>query len=133
MAEAFLHKHAGERFEIHSAGLDPSEIDPLTHRVMEEVSVPPTGHRSKGVREFLGRMTVHHLIVVCARTERECPKLFPGARRHHSWPFPDPALAEGTLDAKLAACRKFHDGIERRILEWLDELDREIRPGTKRS
>lgn len=131
MTEAFLRKHAGERFEIHSAGLEPSEIHPLTYRVMAEVSLPLTGQRSKGVREFLGRIAAHHLIVVCERTERECPKLFLGALRHHFWPFPDPAVIEGTLDEQLAAFRTVRDGIERRILEWLDELDRQKTPTTR--
>ena len=36
MAEAFLKKYAGERFEIFSAGYEPKEINPLTRKVMEE-------------------------------------------------------------------------------------------------
>ena len=32
MAEAILRDHVGERLDIHSAGLDPEEIHPLTSR-----------------------------------------------------------------------------------------------------
>jgi arsenate reductase len=37
MAEAFLRKYTGDRFEVYSAGLKPSLINPLTVRVMEEI------------------------------------------------------------------------------------------------
>jgi arsenate reductase len=133
MAEAFLRKHAGDRFEIHSAGLDTAPIHPLAHRVMEEVSVPLEGHRPKSVREFLGKMTVHHLVVVCEQTERECPRLFPGALRRHFWPFPDPAASERPEEEKLAAFRDVRDGIEKRILEWIDELGPRPVPLTRSS
>jgi arsenate reductase len=119
MAEAPFRKHCGTRFDVYSAGLEASEIHPLAARVMEEIGLPLTEQRSKDARGYLGRMAVHHLIVVCARTERECPKLFPGALRQYSWPFPDPVAVEGALDARLAAFREVRDGIERRILEWL--------------
>lgn len=119
MAEALFRKHCGTRFDVYSAGLDASEIHPLAVRVMEEIGLPLTDQRSKAAREYLGKLPVHHLVVVCARTERECPKLFPGAVRQYSWPFPDPVAVEGTLDVRLAAFREVRDRIERRILEWL--------------
>ena len=100
MTEAFLSKLGGDRFRIFSAGLAASEIHPLTHRVMEEVGIPLTGHHSKSTRDFLGKLAVHHLIIVYERTERECPKLFLGAVRRHSWPFPDPVEVEGSTNAK---------------------------------
>lgn len=119
MAEALLRRHDGGRFNVESAGLEASEIHPLTVRVMEEIGLSLTEHRSKSAREFLGRLAVHHLIIVCERTERECPKLFPGAARQYSWPFPDPVGVDGTVEARLAAFREVRDGIERRVLEWL--------------
>ena len=39
MAEAFLRRHGSDRFEAHSAGLHPKEINPLTVQVMEEVGI----------------------------------------------------------------------------------------------
>ena len=38
MAEAFLRAYAGDHFDVHSAGLEPQEIHPLTFRVMREVA-----------------------------------------------------------------------------------------------
>ena len=37
MAEASLRKYAGDVFEMHSAGLEPKGIHPLTVKVMKEV------------------------------------------------------------------------------------------------
>ena len=123
MAEALFRKHCGTRCDVYSAGLEASEIHPLASRVMAEIGLPLTGQRSKDAREYLGRLAVHHLMVVCARTERECPKLFPGAVRQYSWPFPDPVAVEGSLETRLAAFREVRDGIEQRILDWLSDPD----------
>ena len=117
MTEAFLRAHGGDRFAVYSAGLEAAGIHPLTHQVMEEVGLPLTGHRSKEAREFLGKLPVHHLIVVCERTEPECPKLFPGAARQHSWPFDDPVEVEGSLETRLMAFRSVRDAIQRRVRE----------------
>ena len=54
MAEAFLRKHGGDRFEVFSAGLEPSEINPLTRKVMAEIGLDLCGQYSKGLEQFLG-------------------------------------------------------------------------------
>jgi arsenate reductase (thioredoxin) len=51
MAEAFLRRHGGDRFTIHSAGLHPAAIHPLAHRVMAEVGSPLEEHYAKSVGE----------------------------------------------------------------------------------
>ena len=121
MAEAFVRRHGGDRFRVFSAGLEASAIHPLTARVMEEVGLSLTGQSSKGAKEFLGKLTVRHLIVVCEAAERACPKLFPGVTHRYSWPFPDPVPVQGGLEARLAAFRDVRDAIERRVREWLDD------------
>jgi arsenate reductase (thioredoxin) len=121
MTEAFLRKHGGDRFTVHSAGLHATEIHPLTRRVMAEVGLPLEGQHAKPVRDFLGKLAVHHLIIVCERTERECPKAFLGAMQRHFWPFPDPATVEGDPEKQLTAFREVRDDIERRVREWIRE------------
>jgi arsenate reductase len=39
MAEAFVRKFANDRFEAHSAGLEPKGLNPLTVKVMDEVGI----------------------------------------------------------------------------------------------
>jgi arsenate reductase len=43
MAEAFLRKYAGDRFNAYSAGTEPKEIHPLTRKVMAEQDLKSAG------------------------------------------------------------------------------------------
>lgn len=119
MAEALLRHHAGDRFEVHSAGIDPQGINPLTIRVMEEIGIPLSGHRSKSIDEFLGKISIRHAIIVCESAERSCPRLYPFAVNRLSWHFPDPAAATGSVEERLASFRSIRDQIDRRIQDWL--------------
>jgi len=122
MAEGILRKHVGDRFHIYSAGLNPDRIHPLVGLVMQEIGIDISGQRSKGVQEYLGKITAHYLIVVCENAERNCPKLFPGLGERLYWPFDDPAAVEGTEDEQREAFRRVRDEIAARLREWLFEL-----------
>ncbi len=120
MAEAFLRRHGGDRFEVFSAGLEPKGINPFTRQVMAEKGYDLAGHRSKDIFEFLGKTHFGHIITVCSNAEARCP-IFPGIAQRLHWPFDDPAAFEGADEAKLAEFRRVRDQIEARILAWLDE------------
>jgi protein-tyrosine-phosphatase/DNA-binding transcriptional ArsR family regulator len=121
MAEAILRREAGDRFEVHSCGLRPAPIDPLTLRVIEEAGLDVSPLRSKDLGDFLGKLSIHHAIIVCEAANDHCPKLHPFALHLHHWPFPDPVEVEGTGDERLAAFRGVRDAIEERIRVWLRE------------
>ena len=120
MADAFLRRHGGDRFEVFSAGLEPKGINPFTRQVMAEQGYDLAGQRSKDVFEFLGKVHFGHIITVCRNAEARCP-IFPGIAYRLHWPFDDPAAVEGGDEAKLAAFRRVRDQIEARILAWLAE------------
>ncbi len=120
MAEAFLRRHAGDRFEAYSAGLEPTEIHPYTRKVMEEVGYDLSGQYSKGLKQWLGQVHFGYLITVCAKAEAECP-IFPGMGKRLHWPFDDPASFEGTEEQRLQRFREVRDAIEARVLAWLEE------------
>jgi arsenate reductase len=119
MAEAFLRKHAGDQFEVYSAGLEPGPIHPYVYEVMEEVGLELEGHYSKGVGDFLGQVYFGILITVCAKAEENCP-IFPGLGERHFWPIEDPVAFRGTEEETLDKFRRVRDEIEERILAWLD-------------
>jgi arsenate reductase (thioredoxin) len=121
MAEALLRHRAGDRFEAHSAGTEPKGVNPLTIRVLEEIGVSTDGLRSKGVKEFLGRMTVRHMIVVCSDADKKCPTTWPGMVNRQFWPFDDPAAAEGTEEERLSVFRAIRDQIDARLKAWIAE------------
>lgn len=119
MAEAFLRKHAGEWFDVASAGLEPTAIHPLTIRAMSEVGADLSGQRSKGLDDFLGKTKFNFAIIVCEQTQKNCPHIYPFALERLCWPFEDPAAAQGTEEEQLQKFRVVRDQIEARILDWL--------------
>jgi arsenate reductase len=76
--------------------------------------------RSKDLGDFLGKMPIHHAIIVCEAANEQCPRLHPFALHLHYWPFPDPVAVEGTYDERLAGFRSVRDALEERIRRWLE-------------
>ena len=123
MAEALVKKYAGDRFEVYSAGFEPTDINPFTRKVMEEVGLDLGGQYPKGVKEYLGKINFAYVIIVCDRAEKTCPTAFPSiSQQRLFWPFEDPVSFEGTEEEKLAKFREIRDQIHRRIRQWLGEL-----------
>jgi arsenate reductase len=118
MAEALMRRHAGEHFEIHSAGVRPTGINPLTIRVLEEIGLDTGGLRSQGLDEYLGKVHVNRVFIVCAQAQRDCPRIH-GATATEFWPLDDPAAAEGTEEQRLERFREIRDQIDARIRGWL--------------
>jgi arsenate reductase len=122
MAEAFLRHYGGDRFEAHSAGLEPKEIHPYTVRVMEELGIDLSVQRSKDVMEYLGQRHFGYLITVCVHAEANCPTVFPGVGQRIHWALEDPAAFEGSEEAKLGKFREIRDEIAERIQTWIDQV-----------
>jgi arsenate reductase len=120
MAEAFLRKYGDDRYEAYSAGLDPKGLNPFTVKVMNERGIDMSGHRSKGVGEYLGKVLFQTLITVCDDAEKNCPTVWPGVNRRMHWSFEDPAAFEGTDDEKIAKFREVRDLIDAKIQDWLN-------------
>jgi arsenate reductase (thioredoxin) len=119
MAEGFLRHLAGDRFEVESAGTEETQVTPLAVRVMDEVGVDLSGHRSKTLDRFLDQPW-DQVITVCDHANERCP-VFPwGAARLH-WSFEDPSRATGTEEERLAIFRRIRDEIGTRIRGWLTD------------
>ena len=121
MAEAFFKKYCSDVLEVHSAGFEPAEVNPLAKQVMDEIGIDISEQRSKSVREFLGRMQFGYVIAVCKKAEGRCPTIFPGVRKLFSWPFDDPAAVEGTDEEKLEKFREVRDQIEIKVQEFVND------------
>ncbi len=119
IAESLLRKCAGDRFEVASAGFHPTDVHPLTRQVLAEVGIDGSDLRAKGTREFLGKVAVRSAIIVCARAEAECPRIYPFAMETLHWVFDDPARFEGSPELQLAKFRHVRDEIDSRIQAWL--------------
>jgi len=121
MAEAFLKKHGGDRYDAYSAGTDPKGINPYTERVMKEMGISLTGQYSKHVKEYMGKVHFGYLITVCGEAEKNCPTAFPSISQRIHWSFEDPAVILGTEEEKLTKFREVRDQIEQHVKEWLGE------------
>ncbi len=121
MAEAFLNRLAGERFEAHSVCLDPVSPNPLAIEVMLELGIELSGNQPGDLPAFLNQAELFsHVITVCDDISRErCPVFPDNASRWH-WSFPDPDI-EGTWDDKLEAAREIRDGIRAAVVEFIVE------------
>jgi arsenate reductase (thioredoxin) len=119
MAEAFIRKYADDRFEVHSAGLEPKGLNPLTVKVMDEIGIDVSGQTSKGVDTYLGKLHFQYLVTVCNDADRDCPTVWPGVHQRMHWSFQDPAAVEGSEQEKLAKFREIRDLIETKIKKWL--------------
>lgn len=117
MAEGLLRHDAGDRFEVHSAGVKPSRVRPEAIQAMAEIGIDISGHWSKSVDEFLGQQ-FDVVITVCDNASETCP-VFPGntTRIHHS--FTDPPVPGAADEATtLAVFRRVRDEIR----TWLRQF-----------
>ena len=93
MAEAFLNKLCGDRYEAKSAGITPTQINPYVVKAMAEIGLDLSTHRSKSILEFQGK-TFDYVVTVCDAAREACP-FFPG-EKEISKSFPDPSEFKGT-------------------------------------
>jgi arsenate reductase len=116
MAEGFLRKYAGDRFTAQSAGTKATKVHPLAVRAMREVGIDISGQRSKSVDDVGERWDI--VVTVC---DASCP-IPPRSGLKLRWSFPDPALAGGNEEHRLAAFRTVRDGIEKRVRSLAERL-----------
>lgn len=109
MGEGLLRHDAGDRFEVSSAGTQPSQVRPEAIKVMREIGIDISNQRSKSVDEF-AEEEFDYVLTVCDHARESCP-IYPGHghRLHHA--FPDPAAIDGSEEERLHAFRKVRDEI----------------------
>ncbi len=117
MAEALVNRYLGDTWQAFSAGTRPSgSVHPLALRALAEIGIQHSG-TSKSTDALRGeRFDV--VITVCDDAAENCPLwLGPGQRVHIG--FPDPALAQGSEEEKLAVFRQVREEIRERVLGFL--------------
>jgi len=112
MAEGWAkHLKAGQ-LEAYSAGIDTHGLNPNAVKVMAEVGVDISGHRSKNVQELL-EIEFDYVVTVCSHAHESCP-VFPGRAKVVHVGFDDPPkLAKGakTEEEALGFYRRVRDEI----------------------
>lgn len=116
MAEAWLNRLCGDRFEAESAGLEPGTLNPLAVAVMKEVGIDISGKATRSVFDVLQAGTLFsHVITVCDKSAADACPVFPGTATRVHLSFTDPARVEGTQEEKLARVRVIRDSIREAV------------------
>ena len=71
IAEGLIRYEAGERFEVFSAGTQPTQVRNEAIQVMRELEIDISAHRSKPLSDFVGQ-EFDFVITVCDRAREEC-------------------------------------------------------------
>ncbi len=127
MAEALLDHLAGDRYEAHSAGLEPAPINPLAVAAMARRGIDISKKRTKLVAEAVAELAAKGqsfdvVVTVCSKAAGACP-FVPGVQITERWNFDDPGLimgdGEATEQEKLAKVIAVRDDIENTLKAWL--------------
>ena len=114
MAEGLLRAIGGDRFEVHSAGTEATEVRPQAIEAMAEIGIDISGQESKTLERYLGR-EIDWLVTVCDQARESCPVL-PGVRNQRHWSIEDPA-GKG-----IEAFRAARDELRGRIDAFVSEV-----------
>ena len=123
MAEAFLKQNCGDKFEVHSAGLEPGKLNPIVVEAMQEIGIDISSNPTKAVWDFIkSGKAFAYVITVCDETSAERCPIFPDVTTRLHWSFPDPSGFPGTHEEKLAKTREVRDTIKQKIEQWCEEV-----------
>ena len=120
MAEGYLRGRYGDRYEVYSAGTEVTLVHPMAIRVMQEIGIDISGHRSKGLMEFFDQ-EIEIVVMVCDGAHAVCP-FFPGGKKTVHQSFTDPSSAVGSEEERIQTFRNIRD----EIAEWIDA---QVQPG----
>ena len=121
MAEGFARALLVGRANAYSAGTKPQQVNPNAVRVMNEIGIDLSDHRSKHFDE-LSAIPFKYVVTVCDDANESCPLWRgTGTRIHH--PFDDPprlASSASTEEEALGHYRRVRDEIKQ-FVEQLGE------------
>ena len=119
MAEGLVNHFSGEHFQAFSAGTEATKVNPLAAKVLLELGIDISHHRSKTLDEFIGH-PFDYVITLCGDANEKCPLFFGGVGRVHIG-FDDPSRLKGSEDEVLPEYRRVRDEIKARITRFLLE------------
>ena len=120
MAEGFLRSLSGGCIEAHSAGVIASGLNGRAVKVMAEVGVDISHHKSKEIDIDLLR-SMDLVITVCDNAHEACPMLPPTIQRKHL-PVRDPVHTRGSEEHIMQDFRRARDELRSLMLSIIGEL-----------
>ncbi len=124
MAEEFLRKYGGDKFEVESAGFDPGSINPVVAGLLKDEGIDISGKKTKSVFELFkeGRL-FQYVVTVCDESQAEGCPIFPGLVIRRHWSFPDPAGFTGSPDEIKSRTREVMEDIREAVKDFIANED----------
>jgi len=121
MAEALTKHRFGTKIFVDSAGVRDGDLDPMAIAVMDAIGVDMSRHKSKRLDDLMDT-SFEVIVTLSPEAQHKAIELNRvTASEVQYWPTPDPSLAEGHRDARLAAYSDLRDYLIRRIEEQFGE------------
>ena len=117
MAHGLLQNLAKDRFNVFSAGSHPSQVHLMSIKVMEEIGIDISHHKSDHIDEYLDK-GIDIAITVCDNANKLCP-LFPGNIERLHWSIDDPFRGWDYNENQMESFRVTREEIKARILDFL--------------
>lgn len=115
MAEGLMRNLYGDKFEVFSAGTEPSRVNPFAIESMNELGIDISSHKSKSTNCFEGT-NMDYVVTVCDNAREACP-MFPSTQKNIHKGFRDPSQFRGKDEEILAGFREVRDEIR----SWLQD------------
>jgi arsenate reductase len=132
MAEGLLRHLYGEKYEVFSAGANPTQVNPFAIKVMAEIGIDISKQYSKSIEEFRNK-EIDLVVSVCRSSAKLMCSLcsspmvlgrpeivnttIPGAKHYLHHGFNDPSEVGGSDEEKNMAFRRTRDDIKRWIID----------------
>lgn len=124
MAEAYLKKLGGDKFNVKSAGLNPVVLNPFAIEVMKEDGIDISDNATQDVIEVVNNNGFfNYVITVCDEAANYCAPVLQGLNNRLSWSFEDPSQFTGTHKEKLEATRQLRDKIKQAVVSLVTQLE----------
>lgn len=132
MAEGLLRHLFGDRYEVFSAGSNPTQVNPFAIKVMAEIGIDISKQCSKSIEEFRNK-EIDLVLSVCRSSAKLMCSLcsspivmgrpeiinttIPGAKHYLHHGFNDPSEVGGNDEERINAFRRTRDDIKQWIID----------------
>jgi arsenate reductase (thioredoxin) len=117
IAEGFLRTLTGDRFDVASAGVEPSALNPVASEVMKEAGIDISGHEPQSIAQSV-KERFGYVIAICDAAKERSP-IFPFTLHLQQWSIVDPNTADGLPEQRTEIFRRVRDEIKEKVREFI--------------
>jgi arsenate reductase (thioredoxin) len=117
IAEGFLRILTGDRFDVASAGVEPTALHPLATEVMKEAGIDISGQKPKSVAQSV-KERFRYVIAICDTANERSP-IFPFTLHLSHWSIVDPNAAGAFPKQRSEVFRCVRDEIKDKVEQFI--------------